>query len=174
MCSMTMYQEQKKDNSYTFDTQTQRRLNVTDYELIRKALAIAKEAHAGQVDKAGVDYIYHPITVALLCTSAQEKAVALLHDTLEDCPDKVTYDSLVAEVGRDVADAVKLLTNDGNRGTYLEYVQSIKDSGNKLAIAVKRADLTMNMDLSRIENPSEMDYLRVEEKYKPALEIIEG
>lgn len=145
---------------------------MTNYELIHKALSIAKEAHASQVDKAGVEYIYHPITVALLCETAEEKAVALLHDTLEDCPDVVTYDKLVEEVGKEVADAVQLLTNDGNRGTYLEYVQSIKDSGNSLAIAVKRADLTMNLDLSRIENPTAWDLLRIEEKYKPALEII--
>lgn len=145
---------------------------MTDYELLKTALSIAKDAHAGQVDKAGNDYIYHPITVALLCGSAEEKAVALLHDTLEDCPDKVSYEMLVEKVGKDVADAVKLLTNDGTRGTYLEYVQSIKGSGNSLAIAVKRADLTMNMDLTRIENPTEKDYQRIEKKYIPALKII--
>lgn len=145
---------------------------MNDYVLIKTALAIAKEAHAGQVDKAGVDYIFHPITVALLCENAQEKAVALLHDTLEDCSDKVSYEMLAERVGRDVADAVKLLTNDGSRGTYLEYVKSIKDSGNKLAIAVKKADLTMNMDITRLDHPTEKDMQRIELKYKPALEIM--
>lgn len=43
---------------------------MTDYALIKTALAIAKEAHDGQVDKAGVDYIFHPITVAMLCENA--------------------------------------------------------------------------------------------------------
>lgn len=147
---------------------------MTDYMLIKTALKIAKEAHAGQVDKGGVDYIFHPITVALLCEGAEEKAVALLHDTLEDCSDKVSYDMLVEQVGKDVADAVKLLTNDHSKPTYLEYVQGVKDSGNKLAIAVKKADLTMNMDITRLENPTEKDYKRIEEKYKPALAIIES
>lgn len=146
---------------------------MTDYMLLKNALAIAKEAHKGQTDKNGEDYIYHPITVALLCEDAKEKAVALLHDTLEDCPDKVSYEMLVEKVGKDVADAVQLLTNDGTKGSYLDYVQSIKDSGNKYAIAVKKADLTMNMDLSRIDNPTEKDYQRVENKYKPAFEIME-
>lgn len=145
-----------------------------DYELIKAALSIAKDAHSGQVDKAGADYIFHPITVALLCASAEEKAVALLHDTLEDCSDKVSYEYLVEKVGKEVADAVKLLTNDGSRGGYLEYVQSIKDSGNALAIAVKKADLTMNMDLSRIDNPTQKDFDRLEKKYKPALKIIDA
>lgn len=147
---------------------------MTDYELIKKALSIAKEAHAGQTDKSGMDYIFHPVTVALLCGTAQEKAVALLHDTLEDCPDKVSYELLVEQVGKDVADAVKLLTYDEARGTYLDYVRDVKQSGNRLAIAVKRADLTMNMDLSRLESPSEKDYERIERKYKPALEIIDS
>ena len=145
---------------------------MTDYMLIKTALKIAKEAHEGQVDKAGVNYIFHPVTVALLCENTLEKAVALLHDTLEDCSDKVSYEILVEQVGKDVADAVKLLTNDGSRGNYLEYVKSIKDSGNKLAIAAKKADLTMNMDLSRLEYPSEEDIQRIEFKYKPALDII--
>ncbi len=147
---------------------------MTDYELIKTALKIARDAHAGQRDKAGEDYIFHPITVALLCGSAEEKAAALLHDVLEDCSDKVTYGQLCEKVGGEVAGAVKLLTNDGTRGSYLEYVQSVKDSGNSIAIAVKKADLTMNMDLSRLENPGPKDYERIEKKYKPAWEIITG
>ena len=146
---------------------------MTDYELIKTALSIAREAHAGQVDKAGGDYIFHPITVALLCRSAKEKAVALLHDTLEDCPDRVSYEMLADRVGKDVADAVRLLTDDGSRGSYLEYVQSIRDSGNALAIAVKKADLIMNMDISRIEHPTEKDYARIKKKYKPAMKILD-
>ena len=38
--------------------------------------------------------------------------------------------------------------------------------------AVKIADLTHNMDLSRFENPTKWDYDRVEYKYKPAMEIL--
>ncbi|HGQ5154396.1 TPA: HD domain-containing protein, partial [Streptococcus pneumoniae] len=52
--------------------------------MIDIALAIAKKAHAGQVDKAGVDYIQHPLYVASQVNTEQEKAVALLHDVIED------------------------------------------------------------------------------------------
>ena len=145
---------------------------MNDYTLLRTALTIAREAHAGQKDKAGVDYIFHPITVALLCGSAQEKAAALLHDTLEDRPDKVSYEMLVERVGKEVADAVQLLTHDASQGSYLDYVRSIRDSGNAIAIAVKKADLTMNMDLTRLEHPTEVDRRRVEMKYRPALELL--
>ena len=149
-------------------------MHMTDYELIKTALSIAKEAHKGQTDKAGEAYIFHPVTVALLCDTAKAKAAALLHDTLEDCPETVSYELLAERVGKDVADAVRLLTNDGSKGSYLDYVQSIRDSGNPIAIAVKKADLTMNMDLSRIPVPTERDLQRIRDKYEPAMRILTG
>lgn len=50
------------------------------------ALTIATAAHAGQVDKAGVDYIHHPLAVAQAVEPFGQDAVtvALLHDVIED------------------------------------------------------------------------------------------
>ena len=48
-------------------------------QLERKALSIATEAHAGQVDKAGCDYIEHPKAVADRCPDRECRIVALLH-----------------------------------------------------------------------------------------------
>ena len=48
------------------------------------ALDFAAKAHSGQVDKAGVSYIYHPIAVALHMNSETGKIAALLHDVIED------------------------------------------------------------------------------------------
>ena len=89
---------------------------MTDYEMIKTALSIAREAHKGQKDKAGEDYIFHPVTVALLCDGAKAKAVALLHDTIEDTD--VTYEEIKEALGEEIADAVKLLTQDP--GAYRE------------------------------------------------------
>lgn len=147
---------------------------MTNYKLLKEAYRIAKNAHKGQFDKAGVDYIYHPISVARMCKSDKAKATALLHDTLEDANDVVSYELLVNKVGKEVADAIKILTNDGCKGDYLNYVKSIKDSGNVIAIEGKRADLINNMDLSRFKNPSSRDFERVKNKYIPALKIIES
>lgn len=52
--------------------------------LLEKALLIATKAHAGQTDKAGVPYVFHPIRVSCKCVTNEEKIVALLHDTIED------------------------------------------------------------------------------------------
>lgn len=146
----------------------------TDYEMIKRALSFAREVHSGQVDKAGADYIPHPITVALLCDDPMEKVVALLHDTMEDHGDMVSYEILLELFGKEVAEAVQLLTNDGSKGTYLDYIRFIKSSGNRLAIEVKKADLVTNMDLSRLETVSERDRKRVEQRYRPALDILES
>ena len=152
---------------------------MTDYEIIQTALKIARKAHKGQTDKGGDEYIFHPVTVALLCDSAKAKAVALLHDTMEDCD--VTYEEIREALGEEIADAVKLLTHDLGQqviddwlADYHAYVRGIKESGNRLAIEVKKADLTMNMDFSRIPDPTNYDEERIEKKYKPALEILEA
>ena len=52
--------------------------------LTKKALKLAYAAHAGQVDKAGMPYIFHPYEVALQVQTEEEVCAALLHDVVED------------------------------------------------------------------------------------------
>jgi len=52
---------------------------------LERAIAIAAEAHAGQVDKAGAPYILHPLRMMLSVSSIDERIVAVLHDVCEDC-----------------------------------------------------------------------------------------
>ena len=133
------------------------------------ALKIATKAHEGQVDKAGQPYINHPMHVASLVTKTNEKIVALLHDVVEDT--NITFKYLEAQGFSDeIIEALKLLTHDESV-TYFDYVELIKC--NKLARAVKVADLTHNSDISRIINPQEKDRKRIE-KYKQALLILKN
>ena len=131
------------------------------------AYAIALVAHKGQVDKVGVDYINHPLTVSNNCTGENEKIVALLHDVLEDT--KVTKEDLLLFFDPYIVEAVCLLTHNPN-DSYMDYLAKIK--ANPIAKAVKLADLKHNMDLSRFPNPTQRDIERVEKKYKPALEFL--
>lgn len=63
--------------------------------MLNRALEIARKAHAGQVDKGGDTYIFHPVRVALHCRTEEEKIVALLHDVVEDTD--ITLDDLRRE-----------------------------------------------------------------------------
>lgn len=132
--------------------------------MLEKALQVATNAHKGQVDKGGNDYIEHPKAVAAMCRTPEQKVVALLHDTVEDTP--VTLQQL-KELGfsKQVVDAVDCLTRRDNedRKTYLQRVKS-----NALATAVKIADLEHNSTLSRIPHPTERDLARVA-RYKQEL-----
>ena len=135
--------------------------------MIDIALAIAKKAHAGQVDKAGVDYIQHPLYVASQVKTEQEKAVALLHDVLEDS-DITVADLLAYGLSNEVVTAVQTLTKKKGQ-SYQDYLGKVKS--NNLARVVKLADLKHNSDLSRLKTVSNTDYERVK-KYKNAIRYL--
>ena len=92
-------------------------------ERLYKARNLAYEAHDGQKRKySGEDYIIHPFQVAMHVEVHSmrlgwdtEKTIFLscaawLHDVLEDCP-HITEERMAAEVGWDVVNLVKELTN---------------------------------------------------------------
>jgi len=54
---------------------------------LERAIAIAAEGHAGQLDKAGAPYVLHPLRLMLAVKTLDERIVAVLHDVVEDCPD---------------------------------------------------------------------------------------
>lgn len=49
-----------------------------------RAIEIATEAHKGQFDKAGNEYIGHPLRVMEMGKTEEEKIVGILHDVVED------------------------------------------------------------------------------------------
>ena len=134
---------------------------------VELAYAIALVAHKGQVDKAGVDYINHPLAVSSKVKGDNAKIVALLHDVVEDT--KVTLDDLRLFFDDEIVEAINLLTHK-EEDDYMTYLAKIKE--NELARMVKLADLENNMDLSRLPNPTEFDYQRLENKYKPAYKFL--
>lgn len=125
--------------------------------MINIALSIAKKAHAGQVDKAGIDYIQHPLYVASQVKTEQEKAVALLHDVLEDS-DITAADLLAYGLPNEVVTAIQILTKKKGQ-SYQDYLEKVKS--NDLARVVKLADLKHNSDLSRLKSVSDTDRERV-------------
>ena len=135
-------------------------------KLTRKAMIIAYEAHKNQVDKSGVPYIYHPIHVAEQMNTENECIIALLHDVVEDT--NVTFKQLEEVFSKEIIDILKLLTREENI-EYDEYIKRIKN--NSIACKVKIADLTHNLDKTRLDFVTEVD-LKRNEKYKKALQIL--
>ena len=139
-----------------------------DYnELYDKALQIAVRAHKGQKDKAGHDYILHPIRVSERCDDPRAKIVALLHDTIEDTD--VTADYLREEgFTEEIVEAVLAVTRrEGEE--YDDYVR--RAAQNELGRMVKRADLEDNMDIRRLPELTDRDVERLR-KYLRAWQYI--
>ncbi len=85
-----------------------------DIEKIKRAFLYADEAHAGQFRLSGEPYIFHPIAVAEIVAEMEldtdSVCAALLHDTVEDCPDKTSLKAISDAFGEDVALLVDGLT----------------------------------------------------------------
>lgn len=120
------------------------------------AIALAATNHAGQLDKAGMPYILHPLAVMQLMKTLDEMIVAVLHDIFEDT--SVTQDDLL-EMGFSVIviDAIHALTKQKGESR-LDAAK--RTSLNPLATRVKLADVTHNMDLSRLAVVTEKDLKR--------------
>lgn len=123
---------------------------------------IARKAHKGQTRRDGrTPYIVHPADVAARVTTDVEKAVAWLHDVLEDTA--LTADDLLAQhVPQDVVDAVQALTRNKDE-SYTDFIQRVKP--NTLAARVKRADIASNL----ADAPTEHQ----REKYAAALAVLD-
>ena len=81
-------------------------------EPLSKAFNFAIEAHKNQKRISGVPYVVHPVAVAdILAELKLDSATiitGLLHDTIEDT--KITYDMVLKEFGKEVADLVDGVT----------------------------------------------------------------
>ena len=134
---------------------------------LERAIAIAARAHEGQVDKAGMPYILHPLRVMLAVRTPEERIVAVLHDVLEDTA--VSIEDLRAEGFPDpvLAALVSVTKREGEE--YPEFVQ--RAIADPIGRRVKLAELLDNSDLSRIPGPTPRDLERME-RYRRAIAAI--
>lgn len=121
------------------------------------AIALAAQAHRGQVDKGGQPYILHPLRVMLACQTEEQRIVAVLHDVMEDCC--VAWVTIARQFGNAIADAVEALTR-GEDEAYEAFID--RCATNPLAAFVKLADIGDNMDVSRLgREPNAADKARL-------------
>ena len=136
---------------------------------LERAIVIAAEGHAGVNDKGGAPYILHPLRMMLALPSQDERIVAVLHDVCEDCPGW-TLERLTAEGFADHLIAALDAVTKRNGEDYESFVK--RAAANPLARSVKLEDLKDNSRLSRISNPTQNDFDRIE-KYRRAIVFIE-
>ena len=135
---------------------------------LERAIEIAKEAHAGQVDKAGAPYINHPMRVSFACPLGDPRIVGVLHDVVEDSD--WTIDQLRSEgFSEDVLAGIDAVTRREGED-YLAFV--LRASADPLGRLVKRADLHDNMDTSRLPKITERDRERLT-RYMTALSLMD-
>ena len=137
---------------------------------LERAIEIATEAHQGQFDKAGNDYIQHPLRVMAAGKTTDEKIVGVLHDVVEDTD--WTFEQLVAEgFSNEVIEALRCVTKLSKNEPYDKFIARVK--ANPLAVAVKLNDLSDNMDIRRLPYLSDKDVKRLK-KYLKAYKQLTG
>ena len=127
-------------------------------------MKIAYEAHHGQVDKAGIPYIFHPIHLAEQMEDEVSVCVALLHDVIEDT--EISAEKLRQEGISEIVIHNIILLTKGKEEDYMDYLERIKSS--EIAVKVKLADLKHNSDSSRLSDITKTDEKRMK-KYQEAI-----
>ena len=140
-------------------------------EQVELALAIALDAHKGQVDLDGKPAILHPLAVGMEGKNLTEMCVGFLHDVVEDS--NYTFERLrEMGVALKIIRTLQVLTHDKSV-PYVDYIRSIEASGNKTALQVKLNDLRHNLlrgsiggHTKQVKKHSEaLDYLLRNEEY---------
>ena len=134
---------------------------------LQRAIEIALEAHKGALDKGGNPYILHPLRLMLQMDSEEEMIVAILHDVVEDS-EKWSFDKLHKEgFSKKIINSLRSVTKENENEDYEKFIdRSVKD---KIGRKVKIADISDNLDISRLKEVTDQDILRIN-KYKKALE----
>ena len=124
---------------------------------LERAIEIARQAHVGQVDKGGADYIGHPLRVMEMGRTEEEKIVGVLHDVVEDSD--WTFEMLEEEgFAPEIIEALRCLTKLSEDENYDDFIARVMT--NPLAVKIKLYDLEDNLDVSRLDSLTDADIAR--------------
>lgn len=134
-----------------------------------QAHAICALIHIDDHDKGGAPYRLHPETVSEASDDLTFKAVAFLHDTVEDHPDKISIEFIRGFFDDEIADAVDAISRREEE-KYWDYINRVKQC--ELARRVKVADLKHNMRTDRLKDGGK-EFGSLMARYARALSILE-
>jgi (p)ppGpp synthase/HD superfamily hydrolase len=141
------------------------------FRIESRASQLAHMAHDGQRDKIGYPYIRHVRQVAERLADPRDRALAWLHDVVEDTD--VTLDDLHAlNFPADLVAEVDAITHREHEPRGLYYAR-IRRAGDRV-VRVKLADIDDNMDPLRRVHLDDADVIRLERKYTAARRMLLG
>jgi (p)ppGpp synthase/HD superfamily hydrolase len=132
-----------------------------DLHVLNQAMLFAMGCHAGQLDKAGLPYVFHPIGVArrAMMRGAPQHVVvaAFLHDVIEDC--RVPAEEIEERFGAEVARVVLGVSRFENE-TYAQFIDRV--CLDPRCALLKLCDTDDNLDEERMFplSPQEQQFLR--------------
>lgn len=135
---------------------------------LERAIEIATEAHAGQMDKGGADYIGHPLRVMAAVEGTTAKIVAVLHDVVEDCPSWTLGRLRDEGFSEEILQALDSVTKRPLE-TYPDFIK--RCARNATGRLVKLADLSDNNDRSRLKVLAPEDLERLD-RYDKAIAML--
>lgn len=147
-----------------------------DVEKVRKAYSYAERLHEGQKRVSGEPYIIHPLAVAEIVLELQldtdSICAAFLHDTIEDCSDKISLQEIRKEFGSDVAEIVDGIT----KLVHINFENKEEEQAENL----RKMFLAMSKDLrvifvklaDRLHNMRTLNFKKTEKQRSIALETM--
>lgn len=139
---------------------------------VDRAVALAVAAHEGQVDKAGMPYILHPLRVMLQMDTNPERIVAVLHDVVEDC-DVSFGDIMACRFSNEVIDAimaVSRIVRGKEIENYYDFIRRAKR--NVIGKKVKLADIEDNLTPERLGKLPPQEQESMTARYAKAVDIL--
>ena len=152
----------------------------SDTERIKRAIAVAKDAHDGQYRKTGEPYIVHPLAVKKILEEwgmDEDTIIAgILHDTVEDT--SLTLEDIRKDFGESVAflvDGVTKLSTARNGMRDIDtYLPTTRDNFLRLMIALGSDIRVLIIKLAdRLHNLRTLSALPPDKQKKIAKETLE-
>ncbi len=146
-----------------------------DLDLIQKSYEYATNAHKGIKRRSGEDYITHPLNTAYILTSLNADSTiisaAILHDVLKN--EDITYDDILNNFGKDIADIVNGVSKLTNLNFELETKDDINKQRKILVGLTEDVRVLMIKLAERLHNMRTIESQPLEKQKEKALETLE-
>lgn len=139
--------------------------------LLAKAIAIVSHEFKHKLDKGGQPYVLHCLHVMNTCGLTDEDGLcaAVMHDLLEDIPHWTVKTLFDEGFSVETVELCNILRHNPEESYLERYIKKI--ASYPKAVAIKKADLRHNSDITRMKDVTSRDFGRLE-KYHIAYKYL--